>query len=392
MAEATKMIAAGFIALAALFAAMYTIPALTADMAKEFGTPRSTLQGAFALWGFAVAVVGPLAGAAVDKYGLRRVLIIGMSLAAGSLLALAGTQATWQVYATLILVSAPGHSLTYTGIFTAAGHATQAQRGRSLGISGAGIGVGLTVLLPLAVWSSSVVGWRGAFIALALVIGAAGAIVILTSGAGQASPPVGISPPTPRLLGSAVFPLLFLGGIAVGIMDEALYQHLVPYLTAVGFDTSFAALALGGVSLGFVAGQGLGGLASDRWGRGPVGLVGAGSYAVATAALGIRLGSDVGLLGAALTSGLGLGTSLALKNTVLADCFEGPALGRATGLYQWAYAIGGAAIGWGGAVLADVVGSYTGVLACAVAAAALWAVSLHLALRIWRRTAVPVCL
>lgn len=385
------MIAAGFIAFAALFAAMYTIPALTADMAEAFGTPRSTLQGAFALWGFAVAAVAPLAGAAVDRYGLRRVLIIGMSLAAGSLLALAGTQASWQVYATLILVSAPGHSLTFIGILTAAGHATHAQRGRTLGISGAGIGVGLTVLLPLAVWSSSVVGWRGAFLALAFVIGAAGAVVILlTSGAGQASPPVGISPPALRLLGSAVFSLLFLGGIAVGIMDEALYQHLVPYLTAAGFDKRFAALALGGVSLGFVAGQGLGGLASDRWGRGLVGLVGAGLFALATAALCIRLGSDVGLLGAALTSGLGLGTSIAVKNTVFADCFEGPALGHATGLYQWAYAIGGAAIGWGGAVLADAVGSYTGVLACAVAAAVLWAVSLHLALMIWRegRTAV----
>lgn len=94
--------------------------------------------------------------------------------------------------------------------------------------------------------------------------------------------------------------------------------------------------------------------------------------------------SKDGLLGAALTSGLGLGTSLAVRNTVFADCFEGPALGRATGLYQWAYAIGGAAIGWGGAVLADAVGNYIGVLACAVAAAVLWAVSLHLALMIWR--------
>ena len=101
---------------------------------------------------------------------------------------------------------------------------------------------------------------------LAVVIGAAGAIVILTSGAGQTSPPGWhLSPGTPaaRLGG---FRLLFLGGIAVGIMDEALDQHLVPYLTAAGFDTRFAALALGSVSLGFVAGQRLGGLAADRWG------------------------------------------------------------------------------------------------------------------------------
>jgi len=380
-ARGTGMLAAGFIALAALFAAMYTIPALTADMAAAFRTPRSTLQGAFALWGFAVAVVGPIAGAAVDRYGLRRVLILGMGLVASSLLALAGARATWHVYAALILLSAPGHSLTYIGILTAAGHATQTQRGRTLGISGAGIGVGLTVLLPIAVWSSSAIGWRGAFLALAVVIGAAGAVVIfLTSSAPQVLMPTTLASPSPSLLGSAIFPLLFLGGIAIGVMDEALYQHLVPYLTATGFDTRFAALALGGLSLGYVGGQGLGGLASDRWGRRLVGLVGAGWFALATAALCAGFGSGTLLLGVALISGLGLGISLAVRNAVLADCFEGSSLGRATGLYQWAYAIGGAAIGWGGALLADAFGSYTGVLACAVASAVLWAVCLHLAL------------
>ncbi|MDQ2944801.1 MAG: MFS transporter, partial [Acidobacteriota bacterium] len=70
-------------------------------------------------------------------------------------------------------LSAPGHSLTYIGILTAAGDTASAKRGRTLGISGAGIGVGLTVLLPLAVWASTAIGWRGAFLSLAAVMGMA---------------------------------------------------------------------------------------------------------------------------------------------------------------------------------------------------------------------------
>ncbi len=385
------MIATGFIALAALFAAMYAIPALTPDMAGELHTPRATLQGAFALWGFAVAAVGPFAGVAVDRYGLRRVLMAGMTLAASSLFALAAIQASWQVYAVLILLSAPGHSLTYIGILTAAGSTTRKRRGRTLGISGAGIGVGLTVLLPFAVWSSTIIGWRGAFLSLGTVIGVAGAIVVLlTSGAGQ-RPVIAIAATEPvRLLSSAMFQLLFLGGIAVGVMDEALYQHLVPYLTSIGFETNFASLALSALSLGYVAGQGLGGLASDRWGRRLIGLAGAGSFALATTALDFGWGGWDGLLGATLVSGLGLGTSLAVRNAALADCFEGPSLGRVTGIYQWAYAIGGAAVGWGGALLAESFGGYTVVLTCAALASLVWAGSLHFSLKVLqaiRRTA-----
>ncbi len=60
----------------------------------------------------------------------------------------------------------------------------------------------------------------------------------------------------------------------------------------------------------------------------------------------------------------------------------GPNRGLAvvTGAYQWAYALGGAAVGWAGTYTAERLGGYSAVLLVGTVAAAIWAACLRAAL------------
>ena len=60
----------------------------------------------------------------------------------------------------------------------------------------------------------------------------------------------------------------------------------------------------------------------------------------------------------------------------LAELFDGPAFGTVAGVYQWAYALGGAGIGWFGAFLFGRSGSYVATFVIAIAAAAFWVLCL----------------
>ena len=118
-------------------------------------------------------------------------------------------------------------------------------------------------------------------------------------------------------------------------------------------------------------------MSADRWGSLRVGLLTA-----AAAAAGLLLftlggsASEAGLLVGAALYGLGLGGTLVVRSALLAELFDGPAFGTVAGLYQWAYALGGAGIGWFGAFLFGRSGSYVATFVIAIAATAAWVLCL----------------
>jgi MFS family permease len=374
------MAVSGFFLMLVLYGAMYTFPALTTTMAVDLGTTRTTLQGAFALWGLTVAACGPISGRLVDRYGLRPALIAGALGLVSALIGLGLAQASWQVYVVLVLLAAPAHMLLNLSAVVAASRQGAHKRGGALGMTGAGIGAGMTLLIPGAVWLSTVIGWRGALFALAGVATLVSLLVIAFMY--QASAPAvseSASGPWYQLLRSRPFVVLFIGGIGVGLMDEALYQHLVPHLSATGVSLGLAGIVLGVVSLGYTVGQIVGGRLSDRWGRWPIGGAAAVFLGIALLLIALMPLQGVVLVLTALSAGLGLGATIAIRSATLGDSFNGPSLGLVTGAYQWAYALGGSTIGWAGAYIYERVGSYTPVFAAGVATALLWAICLKVA-------------
>jgi predicted MFS family arabinose efflux permease len=260
-----------------------------------------------------------------------------------------------------------------------------ARRGGAFGVLGAGIGLGLALLPPAAVWLASMTGWRTAMLALGVLSTALG---IVAANFVQGYQRLETRNKEPRgggssFLRSKTFVLLFLGGIGVGLLDEAVYQHLIPHLQASGLPSAEAGAVLGIVSFGYLGGQALGGVASDRLGRLSIGLIAAVASAAAVLWLGIGLVglSSIVLKIVAATYGIGLGATIVVRNTALADAFHGLYLGRVLGVYQWAYALGGAGMAWLGNAAYERVGSYSTAFVTAAVAAVLWAACLRAALR-----------
>jgi predicted MFS family arabinose efflux permease len=375
-----------FVLVLLLYGSAYAFPGLVPLIADEFDSSRVAVGGAFGVYLLVVAGFAPLAGSLVDKIGIRPALVLGTVTFGTALTGVGLAQSTSQVFVSIVGLGAPAHATIQVGVMVAtSGIGGTARRGGAFGVLGAGIGLGLALLPPAAVWLASMTGWRTAMLALAVLSTALG---IVAANFVQGYQRLETRNKEPRggsssFLRSKTFVLLFLGGIGVGLLDEAVYQHLIPHLQASGLPSAEAAAVLGIVSCGYLGGQALGGVASDRLGRLSIGLIAAAASAAAVLWLGIGLVglSSIVLKIVAATYGIGLGATIVVRNTALADAFHGLYLGRVLGVYQWAYALGGAGMAWLGNAAYERVGSYLTAFVTAAVAAVLWAACLRAALR-----------
>jgi len=370
------------------FGALWSYPVLSADMARDLLVSRTTLQGAFSLHLLGVAACAPLIGRAMGRFGARALISLGVLGLGIALVVIGLAPAPWMTYVGLA-AAAPAAAAIEIGVVVAVGISHETGRGRAFGTVGVGIGVGLALLPPAAVVLADVTGWRETFLAMAAVATVTGAASTRLLARNPASAEHDVRHRTQLLphLRSSAFLLLFAGGIGIGFFDEAVYQHLVPYLRTRGVAVGLAAATLAVVSGGYLAGQFLGGAASDRWGRWPTGAAAAGSAAGGIGGLvAIDPGRPIGLQLASLVFGLGLGATLSIRRATLVDLFIGPVLPGVVGAYQWSYAIGAAAAAWGGAAMYEALGSYVPTLLAAAAATAVWATSFYLALRLRTQT------
>ena len=377
--------------LALSFGLLYSYPALASTLAPAFDLPRGTLLSAFAAWLIGSALFGPGVGWFVDREGSRRAVRIG-----GALLALGGAVfavVPWPALAIagFIVIGGGGQILVGTALFVIAG--THPRPGRAFAIVGAAVGLGLAVVIPLSAAASDALGWRWAFLMLAAAVTVASVAsspdtASYANGAALEAPAHTVRPLWARLL-SRPFAVLFVGGLAIGIVDEAGYQHVVPHLVSRGYTEAAAGSFIGLMSTLYLAGRVLGGEVGDRVPR-PV--------VICVSALALLAG--LGLIAAATTDpppalagtaayGLGLGSALTVRTMLLARQFSGPQFGRVLGFYQWAYALGGAAVGWGGGALFDRTGSYVPAFAAAFLATIAWSICMLVAARLAPGTAAP---
>lgn len=373
--EERLLATAGFFVLAVLYGTLYTFPALAPQLDDSLRASRSDVVGSFAVLLLVAAAASPPAGRILDRFGPRVALTAGTGLLAAGWIAASQATAAWQLYLALVLLLAPAFALVQVAALVALSRSEH--RGRALGVGGAGMGGGLTVVPAAAIWLSERSDWRAAFLALAGLAALATPAAWFLGRRRSSRASVLGRRDARRLLRSRPFVVLFAGGIAIGVLDEAVYQHLVPHLTDTGLRATQAGALLAITSAVYIAGQVLGGLGSDRWDSVRVGFVGAAAAAAGLVlfALGDSL-STVGLFAAAALYGVGLGATIVVRSALLAEVFDGPSFGTVAGVYQWAYAVGGAAIGWFGAFLFERSGTYAPAFALGVAAAVLWLVCL----------------
>jgi MFS family permease len=373
----------------------------------EFGWERGVTAGAFSFGFLVSAILSPALGRLMDRRGPRVVMEMGVGFMAAGLMLATLVRRPWHLYATLgVLVGGGSICLSYTGQALFLPDWFVRRRGLALSLAFSGVGVGSIILLP---WVQALItrdGWRAACWALGILVLAVLAPLNLLlkrrpedlglepdgdgsshgAAAGNRAARNVVDPVWVAVdwtLGRAVRTARFWW-IAVGYLCGlfawyAVQVHQTQYLVEIGFSPTYAAWALGFVSLVAVPGQIALGHLSDRIGREWVWTVGSLGFALCYLALLLLrhaptppllylMVASQGMLGYGLTSVIG---------AIPSEIFQGRHYGTIFGSLMLASIAGGAAGPWVTGALHDATGSYTlafslAIVCSAVSALAIW--------------------
>ncbi|SFT89400.1 Cyanate permease [Geodermatophilus amargosae] len=364
------MVAAAFAAMFASFGIAYSFGAFLEPMAEEFGAGRGTTSVFFALTSLTYFGLGALSGVAVDRYGPRRVLLVGGIALGAGLAATSQAGELWIGLLTYGLGVGIGVACAYVPMVAVVSGWFERRRTLAIGVAVTGIGLGTLAVAPLAAALIDEVGWRNTH----LLLGMTGAAVLVVCALVVTRPPVQTGPAA-LTLAEAVrnrdYRRLYL---ASGLLSVALFVpfvHLPGYAVEAGVDRVAAAALVGVIGAASTAGRLVLGVVAARTGalrafQGCFLTMGA-SFALWSLGSG---GYGV-LFTFAVVLGVGYGGFVALGPAVVAERFGTTRLGGLLGVLYTSAGIGSAVGAPLAGVAVDASGSYVPVIAgCLVLGAA----------------------
>jgi MFS family permease len=372
------------VTLALAYGVWYAYSVFLVALLREFGWSRSVLAGAFSIFTLVSGGAGPVLGALADRFGPRRLILIGGVLLAGSLWADSLVTRAWHLYLTFGLLTAVGVATAgWTPAVVMVQRQWKARLGLALGIAGSGVGLGIFLVVPLCQALIDGFGWRSAFRTLAILC----ALWILPAtflairdtppsprepavrggdghpGAGDHSLGLALANPSFRLIGLAVF----LGSIC----SQTLHVHQAAFLVDHGLPAMTAASVISVVGASSILGKTGGGWISDHLSRelvyalGMIGMI----FGVGVLWLVALAPSAWLALGYAVLFGLGYSVTAFIVPAMMSDRFRGPHFGSIFGATQVASALGSALGAWLAGRIFDATGSYAIAFSLAAAAA-----------------------
>jgi sugar phosphate permease len=348
----------------------------------EFGVSRGSITLIGSLSFLVYGGSQPFVGRAVDRLGIRRVLVISSLLVAAGLALSAAVQAPWQLAITYGIVASVGFggasgvaaSVAVTYWFTQ-------RRGLAFALVEAGFGAGQLLLVPLALLAVSTAGWRETLVGGALLLAVVVAPVLARwlrdrpedvglEPIGGPHPPAaeargGGAPPVDGLRGLArsrafwvlAAPFFVCGLTTTGFVDT----HLIPLAQDRGIPSATTGLAVALLAAANVTGILASGPLSDRVDNR---LLLAGLYgtrALSFVALYFLAGASA-LLAFALLFGLVDFSTVAPTQWLAARYVEPRTVGLAFGCLNATHQLGSAIGAWLPGVAFDATGSYDEVM------------------------------
>ena len=363
----------GWTVVAVLFATMFLIwgpvnasGVFFLPVVKHFGWSRALFSLLVATAPLAAGFSSPAIGSLMDRYGERKIMIVGATMVALSYLALSRADSAAAFFVTFVVL---GVGITASTIIPAALVITslfREQRGLALGIAFAGIplgGTGITILASRIVQRS---GFRAGYFAMAipilLVVIPLLALFMRTppqrvAGGATAAALPGLE--VSESLRSRSFWMIAIAEVFFATASVGLRVHLVPFLTGVGYSPTLAAEILGAMFVFSAIGSfAMGALADRLGGRTTLSLV----FFAGAAGIAALLGAShlIGVAGFILIFGLVRETHV--LPIAITESLGAKRLGTLLGLLALFTTFGFAA----GPVIAgrifDRTGSYTGAL------------------------------
>jgi sugar phosphate permease len=341
----------------------------------DFAWSRASISFAVSIGLLLYGLAGPMAGAMMDRFGPKRLMIVGITVVAISTSASMAMSSFWQFTLLWGILGGLG-----TGIAAVVLGATVAnrwftnRRGLVMGIFGASTSVGQLSFVPVLMWLVTTTGWRGAVALLAistallivpilLLMRDSPAEIGLRASGEQVSAPAEQSAPsgpgvilragrTPEfwLLAGSFF---ICGATSNGLIGT----HFIPHSTDIGISEVTAASALGVMGAMNFVGTLASGWLTDRYD--PRRLL-AFYYILRGCSLLLLpfVDSFIGLMIFATFFGLDYIATVPPTSTLAADIFGRRNVGTIFGWIFAAHQLGAASAAWLGGIARDTLGDY----------------------------------
>jgi MFS family permease len=344
---------------------LYTNGLFVDGLSREFGLTRTEFGFGVLLATIALAVGNPLAGWAVDRFGVKPPAVLGLTLLAvgfgGMGLNVSSTSTYLVLQALLAFLAVASGPVAFAKLV---GGSFTRHRGIALGITMAGIGLAAAIVPPLLSSLIAERGWRAGYFALAVVplMGALAVALLVPNGSLAAARPTpahgGGSAPAAddSWLRSRAFWLMAAASATMSLAFMGLLPHFVPMLMDGGLDPVTAGGVAGTIGLAVISSRLLIGYLLDRL-FAPRVAIGVCLIAAAGCVLFLTQGASAATL-TAVALGFAVGAELDLLGFLVARYFGLAQFGR---VYGWQYAVfvfsSGVGPLWVGAVR-DATGNY----------------------------------
>ncbi len=371
------VVAVAFITLGVVYGVWFAYAVFLVALVEDMGWSRSLTAGAISVMSLVHGLSGPLNGRLIERFGARRVIVLGGAIFTLGMLLTARIQVWWQLYLTFGVVAGLGIAMSGWVPFIVTVERSYPDRlGTALGFALAGVGFGILVGVPAINLLVEHFGWRGAFALLALLgplwvmpsawwlLRGADAAARVTAGAkvaaaGPAHWVLATALRSPRFWRAA---LAFFTGACLA---QILLIHQFAFLVDHGIPKTEGSLISGVIGVASIAGQLFWGRLSDRIGREPAYSLAAVANLLAIAAL-VALGWWNAALwlaiGFAICVGFGYGANAPLYPASARDLFAGPAFPSIFGFMSLSGSLGAALGAWVGGWFYDVTGAYHAML------------------------------
>ena len=361
---------------------MHSFGAYVAVLSEERGWSKTALSGAAALHQMETALLGPVLGWLLDRFGPRVFVRLGILVFGAGLILLSRIDSLPAFYGAFVVIAL---GIGFCGFFplnVAIIHWFERWRARAMSTLSIGLAIG-GIATPLVGWSLQTYGWRATAAAsgvIAIVIGFPLASMIrnrpsdigeVVDGIREERPSVqssrsedtgsGTRDFTAReALRTRAFWLLSLGHAFALFIVQAVIVHAIAHLTeALGYSLTQAALVFTLVTVMQIAGVALGWVVGDRYDKRLISaacmLMHAGALLLLTFAALAPLPMVIAF---ALLHGVAWGLRGPFMQALRADYFGRSAIGMILGLSFMVLMIGQIGGPMIAGVMADITGSY----------------------------------
>ena len=136
---------------------------------RHFGWSRTVLSGAFSLSRAEGAILGPLEGILIDKFGSRKCIIVGLTILGLAFMGLSLTKGIVDFYIYFLIVFFGAGIGGFMPIMAAINNWFIKRRTLAMAVGMAGVNLG-GLLVPVLAWVIVTVGWRTAAFSLGLLV------------------------------------------------------------------------------------------------------------------------------------------------------------------------------------------------------------------------------